>query len=280
MGFAYFFKMNQSSMIVTVMKKLKKMQTLKPKAKKEMLLVSFYLTFFTNTLIHNCARWHVSFKDLIADLLDDDETSPKPKPSTVAPQALDVTPDDGELADDEEEEELDAVEPQITIQKVPEVKPTPKPTKAPRKPKTTTTIAPKNSDLPPLNLQNTPALLELQAQLTANNNVKGGDLSEEDTVTTPKPTKAQKKKKTPPKGQLKKQTAITTNEISETPAKKTLLGDEATKPQVIVEESVVMEKVPLKTPEGEKLKQKQQQQQVVDEYDDDESEQAVESVKS
>lgn len=280
MGFAYFFKMNQSSMIVTVMKKLKKRQTLKPKAKKEMLLVSFYLTFFTNTLILNCARWHVSFKDLIADLLDDDETSPKPKPSTVAPQALDVTPDDGELADDEEEEELDAVEPQITIQKVPEVKPTPKPTKAPRKPKTTTTVAPKNSDLPPLNLQNTPALLELQAQLTANNNVKGGDLSEEDTVTTPKPTKAQKKKKTPPKGQLKKQTAITTNEISETPAKKTLLGDEATKPQVIVEESVVMEKVPLKTPEGEKLKQKQQQQQVVDEYDDDESEQAVESVKS
>lgn len=225
--------------------------------------------------------------DLLAELLDDDETTPKPKPSTAAPQVaqvLDETPEEQAL-DDEEEFEED-IQPQITIQKVPEPKPTPKPTKAPKKPKSTktTTLAPVKSDLPPLNLQNTPALLELQAQLTANNNVKGGDLSDEEddeedeiivTTPTPKPTKTQKKKKTQ-KGQLKKQTAIETNEIGQSPVEKTLLND-ATKPQnVIIEDSVVMEKVPLKTPESEKLK-KQQQQQSVDEYVDEENEHEIET---
>lgn len=214
----------------------------------------------------------------MAEFLDDDEAKPKPKPSTAAPeiaQALDVTPNEpsDDAEEDEEEEVLEAVKPVITIQKVPEAKPQ-KPTKAPKKPKATT-AAPTKAELPPLNLQNTSALLELQAQLTANN-VKNGELSDE-AAPQPKPTKTQKKKKTSQKGQAKKQAAIITNEISETPAEKTLTTD-TKKPQEIVEESVVMEKVPLKTPESEKLKQKQQEVEYFD--DDEESEKEVISVKS
>lgn len=225
--------------------------------------------------------WFISyFSDLIAELLEDDEATPKPKPSTAAPevaQALDVTPNDAEIADAVDDEEIEeeveeALQPVITIQKVPEKKPTPKPTKAAKKPKTTTTVAPEKAELPPLNLQNTSALLELQAQLTANN-VKGGDLADDDKVVTPKPTKTQKKKKTTQKVQVKKQAAITTNEISETPAEKTLME---VKPQVIVEDSVLMEKVPLKTPESEKLKQ-QQEQEYVDDKSDEEGVQVVSS---
>lgn len=220
--------------------------------------------------------------DLIADLLEDDEVTPKPtKPastSVVPPiliqQVIEEEPEPQELADEAAESVEEVVEQapvRISIQKVPETTTsTAAPTKAPTKKQTKPTakkVNPPKTELPLLNLQNTPALLELQAQLTSSNNaLKIGPEIEN----VPKPVKNQKKKKQ--KGTVKKQSAISTNEISELElgnVEKTLLITESpvymieihkkphSKPEVTVEGPKIMEKVHLiKSPESEKNKTK------------------------
>jgi len=190
--------------------------------------------------------------DIFSDLLDDeDDATPKPKPqSTVAPAAaaaVESTPEftaaplkdqppkasapeisvqvvqDDSLEPEEESEELELVR-----------KPTPKPAKA-NKP------IDSNQLLPLLTIQNTPALLELQAQLIGNTKNKAVD------------TKPKKKKKV--KGSVKKQAAILSNEIGDGDMEKTIAMTESpmyevkikkteNKPEVIVE-GPIMEKVKL-----------------------------------
>lgn len=227
--------------------------------------------------------------DLIADLLEDDEVTPKPtKPastSAVPPiliqQIAEEEPEPEVIADeqaDSVEEVVEQAPVRISIQKVPETTST-APTKAPTKKQTKPTskkVNPTKTELPLLNLQNTPALLELQAQLTSNNN----NAVKLEPESPPKPIKNQKKKKQ--KGTVKKQSAISTNEISELesgPVEKTLLVTESpvymieihkkphSKPEVTVEGPKIMEKVHLKLPESEKNKIKPIQDTLSDDED-------------
>lgn len=189
--------------------------------------------------------------DFFSELLGgDDDEKPKPKPTTAAPVVAAVESVAPEVVEpvvaaavnppkkvvDEPEIEVEVVEDEDLTEDEPEPPKIP-PTRA-VKPKKPTAVKP---DLPPLNLQNTPALLELQAQLTGSSVKNGGTFEE---VPLAKPTKPSKKKKVQ-KGSLKKQNAIIANTIEEDEP----FVDEAEKTAPAASESPVYTLVVKKTDE-------------------------------
>lgn len=156
--------------------------------------------------------------DLFSELLgdDDDDVTPKPKPTAAAPAVAAVVEAATEAAAADPPKKVVVNEPEITADVVEdedfedELEPEPtKRTPARAKPKKPFNASP---ELPPLNLQNTPALLELQAQLTGSSVKNQGTFEE---IPLSKPTKPSKKKKVPPKGSVKKQNAMMSNSIEE-----------------------------------------------------------------
>lgn len=196
---------------------------------------------------------------MFSDLLDDEEdATPKPKPTAAAssPVAAEAVPAAAELSvvpveAEKPPKKVAAPTPNVQVTVVEDEtydedeaedeearKPTPKPVKSNK--------VNANQLLPLLTIQNTPALLELQAQLIGNTKNKG--------ILT-EPPKPKKKKKV--KGSVKKQAAILSNEIGDGDMEKTVAITESPmyeikvkktdkKPEVIVE-GPIMEKIKLVT---------------------------------